>query len=68
MPDLDFTDSSGEARDQSAEHAEHLALFAETLRAPPKVGAAATVPRGSAEPVGGGVPWGKPAEVLSSQR
>ena len=33
VPGLDFTDSSGEARDQSAEHAEHLALFAETLRA-----------------------------------
>ena len=33
VPDLDFTDSSGEARDQSAEHAEHLALFAGTLRA-----------------------------------
>ncbi|HRO11223.1 MAG TPA: DUF2380 domain-containing protein [Amaricoccus sp.] len=33
VPALDFTDSSGEARDQTAEHADRLALFAETLRA-----------------------------------
>jgi len=33
VPGLDFTDSSGEARDQGAEHAARLALFATTLRA-----------------------------------
>jgi hypothetical protein len=33
VPGLDFTDSSGEVRDQRAEHAARLALFAETLRA-----------------------------------
>jgi hypothetical protein len=33
VPELDFTDTSGEVRDQTAEHAERLALFAETLRA-----------------------------------
>jgi hypothetical protein len=33
VPGLDFTDSSGEARDQDAEHAARLVLFADTLRA-----------------------------------
>lgn len=33
VPNLDFTDTSGEVRDQSAQHTAQLALFAETLRA-----------------------------------
>jgi Protein of unknown function (DUF2380) len=33
VPELDFVDSSGEVRDQAADHAARLARFAETLRA-----------------------------------
>ena len=32
VPSFDFTDGSGEVRDQTAEHAAQLALFNETLR------------------------------------